>query len=182
MLREKTVAEGKRIVLTEAHILDAERVFNAINQAASANLQMFSSQDVTLEDERMWLNKMRGSATDRLYLIDFKGASQEDAPIGAVGLHDIDWKNKVARVGSFIFNPEMRGKGYHAEAMDLLQRIAFRELDLFRLEANVISTNAKGVARMHRRGYRYEGQKRSAYRNAGGVHDMILFSLLKTDR
>lgn len=181
MLREKVVAMGERIVLTEGHILDAERVFAAIDQAAASSLQMFSAGNVTLADERSWLNKMRNSPTDRLYLIDYGGAGQDDLPIGAVGLHEIDWKNKAARVGSFIFNPVNFGPRYDREALRLLHHIAFEVLGLFRLETNVIGADKKGIANMNRVGYTVEGRKRSAYRNGDGLHDLVLFSLLKTD-
>lgn len=167
---------ASRIVLREATIMDAERTLAEIDQEASKALKRFAESRVTLADQRAYLNRIWNSPTDKLYLVEFDPPHAN--PLGSIGLHEIDWANGVARVGMMIFRPGDRGLGYGSEAIGHLHRIAFEELGLHRLHANVIASNAKNLSRFMGLGYRFEGVMRERYLRNGVRHDMALLSLL----
>ena len=49
--------------------------------------------------------------------------------IGLVGLVGIEWENRLAEI-SLLLDPERRGRGYGTEALSLLLKKGFRELNL----------------------------------------------------
>jgi len=178
MSGQDTVVRSPRIYVREATIMDAERTLEAIDQDALKALKRFAEGRVTIADQRAYLNRMWNSATDKLYLFE---TMVHGRPLGTVGLHEIDWPNGSARVGLMIFRPADRGQGYAAEALAGLHRIAFGELGLHRLHANVIASNAKNLSRFIGLGYRFEGVMRERYLRDGVRHDMALLSLLSAE-
>lgn len=175
----RPLIEGRRVCLKEATIMDAERTLDEIDQGASKALKRFAEGRVTIDDQRAYLNRMWNSRTDRLYLIEFRPPHAN--PLGSVGLHEIDWPNGCARVGLMIFRQGDRGLGYGVEALGLLHALAFGDLGLHRLQANVIASNSRNVKRFLDLGYRYEGVMRDRYLRGGVRHDMAMLSLLESE-
>jgi [ribosomal protein S5]-alanine N-acetyltransferase len=61
-----------------------------------------------------------------------------------------------AFLGYYAFVP-FAGRGYMSAAMPLLLRLAFGELGLHRVQANVQPGNAPSIALVHKAGFHYEG-------------------------
>ncbi len=68
-----------------------------------------------------------GNMEFRLRTID------RDELIGFVALHSMEWNNQVCSMAIGIGNPEYRGKGYGTDALNLILRYAFFELNLNRV-------------------------------------------------
>lgn len=84
----------------------------------------------------------------------------EDKRIGSVGLEDFDWTSRSAWVGIGIGDPEYRGKGYGTEAMQLVLRYAFTELNLHRVNLGVFDFNKRAIRSYEKCGFKYEGTER----------------------
>lgn len=81
----------------------------------------------------------------------------DDAIVGVVNLGRIARGNfQSAYLGYRIHAPRAR-QGYMGEALPLVLRLAFRELGLHRLEANIIPGNVPSIALVRRAGFRREG-------------------------
>lgn len=81
----------------------------------------------------------------------------DDTIVGVANLGRIARGNfQSAYLGYRIHAPHA-GRGYMTEALPLVLRLAFRELGLHRLEANILPGNAASIALVRRAGFRQEG-------------------------
>lgn len=101
--------------------------------------------------------------------------------IGQVGLHHIDWKNRIAVVGIVIGKKDLFGKGIGSEAMELLQYFAFNKLNLNKLELSVHDFNERGIKCYKKCGFVEEGRLRQKYFYNGRYIDSISMGILKEE-
>jgi len=83
-------------------------------------------------------------------------------------------------LGYYAFAPNA-GTGCMAEGLELVLRVAFRELRLHRLEANVQPSNARSLAFVRRAGFVREGFSRRYVRIGGKWRDHVRLALLAED-
>ena len=67
----------------------------------------------------------------------------DDAFLGTVAVHDIDWIARNGRLGIVIHKSENWGKGYGTDAMELLIGFCWKQINLRRLELGVHSFNKR---------------------------------------
>jgi RimJ/RimL family protein N-acetyltransferase len=101
-----------------------------------------------------------------------------DKLIGFVALHTIEWNNRAALLAIGIGDPDYRGKGYGADALRLILRYAFNELNLYRVGLDVIGNNVQAIRAYEKVGFRREGALRRAVKRDGVRHDRILMGIL----
>jgi RimJ/RimL family protein N-acetyltransferase len=101
-----------------------------------------------------------------------------DDLIGLIDLDSILWTSRVAWLAIAIGEAAYRGQGYGGEAMSLLLRFAFHELNLHRLQLTVFSYNAPAIRLYERLGFQREGVMRECLRRDGQRFDVYLYSLL----
>jgi len=101
--------------------------------------------------------------------------------IGNVGLHRIDWKNRVATLGIVIGEKEYWGKGYGTEAVRTMLRYAFHELGLNRVELETYSFNPRAQRCYQKAGFVREGVRRQALYRDGEFHDVITMGILRSE-
>ena len=78
--------------------------------------------------------------------------------IGDVGLYFIDWDNRTAESGSWIYRPEHRGGGLGTEAKQLLFEWAFNHLDIHVIWSWVMTPNERSATALIKQGYRTAGR------------------------
>jgi ribosomal-protein-alanine N-acetyltransferase len=114
--------------------------------------------------------KRVGEAKDTvLWIIEADGE-----PVGAIGIHEIDWQNAHATTGILIGAKDKWGKGIATEAMRLRTRYAFRELNLHKLMTEVFVGNEASRRALEQNGYRTVGVRRQHVFTGGTWHDMWL--------
>jgi len=108
-------------------------------------------------------------------------AKADDRLIGKAMIIRIEWSNSncVLRLG--IGAPEDRRKGYGTQALRMLLRFAFAELNLFRVTANVPEYNAGALALFRKFGFTEEVRRRQALDRDGRRWDLLVFGLLKDE-
>lgn len=94
-------------------------------------------------------------------------------PIGALDLFDFDPLNHRAGIGILIHDPENRGKGYAADAVELLCRYGRDVLRLHQLWCNIAPDNAASLALFHKAGFSQSGLRREWNWTPGGYVDEI---------
>ena len=102
----------------------------------------------------------------------------EDRLIGFVALHSIEWNNRAAQLAIGIGEPGYRGKGYGSDALRLVLRYAFDELNLLRVGLDVISSNVAAVRAYEKAGFVREGAMRRAVLRDGQHHDRLIMGIL----
>lgn len=106
---------------------------------------------------------------------------EDDRFIGFVALHSIEWNNGAAMLSIGIGEPAYRGKGYGTDAIQIILRYAFAELNLHRIGLDVISNNIRAIQAYKKAGFLQEGTLRSAVLRDGGRHDRLLMGILREE-
>lgn len=105
----------------------------------------------------------------------------DDALVGVFNISEIVRGHfKSGYLGYYAFEPHA-GTGYMAEGLELVLRVAFKELKLHRLEANVQPVNARSLAFVRRAGFVREGLSRRYVRIGGRWRDHVRLALLAED-
>src|SRR5206468_3077409 len=112
---------------------------------------------ITRAWEEDYLRRMADSATDLVLGVVVR---EGEKFIGAVGLHQIDSRNRHAGLGVALGDRTAWGKGYGTEATALLVRHAFCTLNLNRVWLEVYEYNARAVRAYEKVGFRLEGRLR----------------------
>jgi RimJ/RimL family protein N-acetyltransferase len=106
---------------------------------------------------------------------------QDDRLIGFVSIHSIEWNNRAALLAIGIGEREYRGRGYGTDALRLVLRYAFDELNLLRLGLDVISNNTPAIRTYEKVGFVHEGCMRRAVLRDGCHHDRLIMGLLRDE-
>jgi RimJ/RimL family protein N-acetyltransferase len=107
--------------------------------------------------------------------------SEGNRHIGNCGLVGIDRDNRTATLGIFIGEKDCRGRGLGAEAVRLLCRFAFGEMDLRKIRLDVHSDNEPAVKSYETVGFRREGVLREEVFRKGRAVDVLRMGLLKDE-
>ncbi len=105
----------------------------------------------------------------------------DDQAIGFISLGGINWVHGSAWVGIGIGDPAFWGKGYGTEAMQLLLRYAFDELNLWRVNLNVFEYNERAVRSYIKTGFVVEGRARHMFMREGRRWDFIYMGILRDE-
>ena len=103
----------------------------------------------------------------------------EDTLIGDVGLGGISWAHGDAFVGIGLGEPKFWGKGYGTDAMRVILRFGFEELNLRRVTLDVFEYNPRAVRSYEKAGFSVEGKVRSSMLREGQRWDMIYMGILR---
>lgn len=132
-----------------------------------------------VEGEEKWISDMiessaRTPQSDYVFVLVSKHGN---CPIGMMGLHRIDWKNRNAITGTFIGDKAYRNRGLATDAKMLLLKWAFDELGLNKVESRVLAFNERSQAYSSKCGYEVVGKlKRQVWRD-GTYHDEIIMEV-----
>jgi len=105
----------------------------------------------------------------------------DDRLIGGIGLDGIYWTHGDCFVGIGIGNREDWGKGYGTDAMKIILRYAFIELNLHRVSLDVFEYNPRGVRSYEKAGFVVEGRQRGVILREGRRWDMIFMGILREE-
>jgi RimJ/RimL family protein N-acetyltransferase len=124
----------------------------------------------------------RASANAAADAVEFRLRTlDDDRLIGFVALHSIEWNNRAGLLSIGIGEPDYRGKGYGSDALRLILRYAFDELNLERVGLDVIANNAAAIRAYEGAGFSKEGVLRRAVLRDGQHHDRILMGILRDE-
>ena len=108
-------------------------------------------------------------------------AREEDRLLGKAMIQRIEWTNGNAFIQLGIGSAEDRGKGFGTQALNILLRFAFAELNLFRLSARVPEYNEAALALFKKLGFLEEVRHRQALDRDGRRWDLMVFGLLNSE-
>ncbi|TCS81049.1 GNAT family N-acetyltransferase [Tepidibacillus fermentans] len=132
----------------------------------------------TFEDEQKWFES--NTATKDIYNFAIE-TIPDHKYIGGCGINKLDWKNSVAVVGIFIGDKEYWGKGYGTDAMKVLIRFIFEQMNIHKVRLHVFAFNKRAIKSYEKCGFKTEGILRKEVYRDGEYHDEIVMGILKEE-
>lgn len=130
-------------------------------------------------DELEWIDRLQKNKNEDIVLVMVDPKTGK--PIGSMGIHRINWKDRVASTGAVIGDKAYWGKGYGSEAKMLLLNYAFNTLNLRKICSGCVSFNTRSEAYSKKCGYKREGVfKKHIFRN-GRYWDHVNLAVFKED-
>ena len=108
-------------------------------------------------------------------------AKADDRLIGKAALQRIEWTNGNCSIQLGIGSAQDRRKGYCTQALRMLLRFAFAELNLFRVTAVVPEYNEGAAALLQKFSFTQEVCRRRALERDGRRWDLYGFGLLRDE-
>jgi RimJ/RimL family protein N-acetyltransferase len=170
---------GERVRLTALHPDDAPLMARWYEDGEFARMwDAAPANPKTAESLRKWFEEVNASKSDFAFGIR---QMYSDDLIGYIDLSDILWNHGAAWMALGIGDPVNRGKGYGFEAINLVLRFAFHEINLHRVQLNVFGYNERAIKLYERIGFQREGVFREFISRDGRRYDMILYGMLKRE-
>jgi RimJ/RimL family protein N-acetyltransferase len=168
------VLRGEFVNLRPLEVADAELTFGW-RSAQRARFLNVGAQ--TVERQAGWI--ARRPESEHNYIIELT----DGRPVGMLSLTGIDRVNRRGEPGRFLIGDEAAVQGVPAavEAMKLLYRLAFDEIDLVRVCGTVAAENTLMVKWQKFMGMREEGRLRNHFFMDGRFQDAIFLGLLVDD-
>ena len=138
-------------------------------------LQMYMPMSQAAEE--LWFEAQLKAENRHIFGVE----TLEGKLIGNVGLEDIDWKNRSAVLGITIGEKDYWDHGYGAEAITILLKFAFAEMNLHRVSLSVYEYNQRGIRCYEKCGFKLEGRKREAHFHDGEYHDELIMGILREE-
>jgi len=168
---------GERLYLRPLELGDLEACLRWINDPeVTRTLALY--RPLNSLREREWLERLYKDDRDIVLAIILK---ESDKHIGNVGLHRIDWKDRRAELGILIGEREEWGKGYGAEAIELMLDYAFTKLNLHRVFLRVYANNPRAIRCYEKIGFRREGVLRESHFAEGRYWDTLVMGILQRE-
>jgi len=105
----------------------------------------------------------------------------DDRLIGFVGLGGINWNNGDGWIGIGIGKREDWSKGYGADALRIILRFAFTELNLHRVSLSVYANNPRAIRSYEKAGFTLEGRLRQVVHRDGQRADEVFMGVLREE-
>lgn len=105
----------------------------------------------------------------------------DDRLIGDVGLDGLFWNHGDTFLGIGVGDREFWGKGYGSDAMKIVLRYAFTELNLRRVTLNVFEYNSRAIRSYEKLGFQHEGRVRKYLNREGRRWDLIYMGITKEE-
>lgn len=173
------------------------KIDNQINLELTATKQAESLFKI-IEDNRNhlseflgWVNKMQSVEDTLSYLkncellykegleVSFVIISGEEL-VGRIGIHHINHQNKMGAIGYWL-SKNAEGKGIVTKCCLEVLKYGFTKLNLNRIEIKAARENYKSQAIPQRLNFVREGVLRQAEMVNNKFHDLVLYSLLRSE-
>lgn len=164
---------GDNVILRAIEEKDLEMLRSLINNPDIERQTMGFNYPVSEYHQKQWFYNLSNDLNNVRWIISWKDGSA----IGMCSLHNIDWKNRVSKIGIKLID-EVKSKGIGIETYNLVIKYAFEELQLNRIESEVIDYNYSSIKLHSKIGFYEEGRKRKSVFQKGKYFDTIIFGIV----
>jgi RimJ/RimL family protein N-acetyltransferase len=169
---------GKLVILRPLEPEDLERIREFRNDPEVRRLLAGFSTGYSAADMQEWLERGRKNLQDvRWAILERQG----NLVIGHVGLYQIDWINRQARIGIMIGDSTFTSKGLGTEVTQLVIHFAFSQMNLHHINAYVLSYNERSIRMFRKIGFCEEGRLREANFKDSKYNDIAIFGILREE-
>lgn len=167
---------GKKVILRAIEPEDLEMLRQLKNDPWTESMVVGWSPPIAKVQQVNWYQNMIHEKNSLRFVIE----TTRQGAVGYAAFTDIDWKNRCARAGIMLVK-ESIAQGLGLDAVMAGTRYAFDELQLNRLEADILAYNSVSWRIAEKAGYKLEGTKRQAVYKNGKYHDLKSYAILRED-
>ncbi|MBW8362825.1 MAG: GNAT family N-acetyltransferase [Kaistella sp.] len=130
------------------------------------------------QDQEKWFQGLSVNGNHQRFAID----TDELGLIGMANLVEINWKDRNAFHGMLLGDSNIRGKGYGVDTVMAINRYAFEELGLMRMDTTIIANNAPSIGVYTKKcGWIIEGIKKNHYFRKNQWIDQLIIGITRDD-
>ncbi len=133
--------------------------------------RMYTNHLISASEHQGWIDRLATSKRDAFYAVFLSKRL-----IGGIGLSQIDTQNRRADWG-FYLTSTLQKQGVDSVMFFKFLDLVFDEFDLFKLNAEVMTSNTAGLAIHRKFGFQDEGVRRAQIWRGDRPHDMVLLGL-----
>lgn len=131
--------------------------------------------------EQKWFNEMLKSNQNEHPLMIKVKKGDDWISVGNLGFMNFDQCERSAEISIFIGEKNLWDKGYGSQAIQLMLKHGFENLNLNRIFLRVYETNERGIRSYEKAGFQHEGRMRQARFQQGRYIDVLLMSVLRDE-
>ncbi len=171
---------GKLILLTAEDPSTMARLYTG-SAADSEYLRLLDwdpARAFSLKKHQDWFEKHYEEMLAHNFMIR---TLQGNHPIGFIGLDAPRWNHGDTFLGIGIGPRDFWSKGYGTDAMRVILRYAFHELNLHRVTLNVFEYNQRAIRSYQKAGFAIEGCEQNAVCREGRRWNVIYMGILREE-
>jgi len=170
--------KGKKVVLRAIEKADLELLHKWSNDPEINYMLGGWHFPSSMQDQEKWFASLSLSSNNQRFAID----APDLGLIGMANLVDINWKDRNAFHGMLLGNKDTRGKGYGIDTVMAINRFAFEELGLMRMNTTIIASNEPSIGVYTKKcGWVIEGIKKNHYFRKNQWWDEVVAGITRED-
>ncbi len=168
---------GERLMLREYKESDFEHIRKWVNDIeVTKYLSSIFDYPHSEKDTKDYIDRMMNQGKG--FVIADK---KDESYIGQVDIIIINNKDRTAELGLVIGRKDLHGNGYGQEALRLLQKFVFENINMNRLQLLVHSENKNAIKCYKMAGFVEEGRRREVFYFQEKYTDDIVMAILKRE-
>jgi RimJ/RimL family protein N-acetyltransferase len=178
----KDVFTGKLVRLSAVDPEEMSKAFTRWNRDSEyTRLLMMSAQPLSSAKAiQKWMEKEIEGVSPTNFFFTIR-ALDENKLLGGLGLNVISWAARESFIAIFIGEREYWGKGCGTDAMNIVLRYAFTELNLQRVSLGVFEYNPRAIRSYEKVGFQHEGRMRKYLNHEGKRWDLLYMGILREE-
>ena len=169
--------EGTIVNLRAPEMTDLERNHRWINDGEVTRF-LAARYPMSLAAEEAWMRDVAGKMMS-FESVFFAIETKDGRHIGNTNLFNVQAENSCAELGIMVGEKDCWSQGYGTDALRLLLRFGFEEMNLHRIALNTYSFNERAIACYRKVGFVDEGRMRDRIYTEGAYHDLLWMSVLR---
>lgn len=171
--------KGKKVKLRAYKEEDTEKVLEILeSDGIRETLSKIPIFPLSLNQEIEFI-KAAMSCDTELFKFAIEGLENGEY-LGGCGINSIDRKNSVATIGVWL-GKKYHGKGYASDALRILCKHIFDELNINKIKLDYYEFNLSGKRCYEKLGFMEEGRLRKEIFRYGKYHDVITMGLFREE-
>jgi diamine N-acetyltransferase len=171
--------KGNKVVLRPVKRADITNFLNWFNDPeVTQYLRLYLPMTEMAEEK--WIETL-GSDPNNVHYVIETVEPETSRPIGSIGLHKIDAKNRDAEFGIAIGEKAFWSQGLGTEAAQIIIKYGFKQLNLHRISSCVYDFNQRSQKMHLKVGFKQEGRRRQVHFGNGVYSDEIIFGILREE-
>ena len=127
-----------------------------------------------------WIQKDQEKEPPAFYTFQIRNL-EDDCLVGFIGLDGTAFPHGDMFVGIGLGEREFWGRGYGTDAMKVILRFAFHEMNLRRISLNTFEYNPRAIRSYEKAGFVHEGRVRKYLWREGQRWDLIYMGILREE-